>query len=788
MRIPWWQASLLFLLLAPDRLPAYKPGGGTAADAARAIVSARTGIPAAELTVANAATADFPLTGVRAEVFKIADPSGEIHPVAVDASGTEVDPEALEDRESRTYDAVYGKLDEELYGWIGRVDPAEPVPVAIWLEVPEHSGPTRPEVSSGPEAARVSEEELDILYAELDAARSAAIAEVAGPYADRLRSSGHTVELDATAPVLHATLPAGLVDDWAAEPEVRRVSLEHVYAEQLAIAGPSVGADLIHAQGINGRGVRLAQVEVGGRVALNNPFLPGVTQDGVDICGGVSGHSTAVAGIIVSTDGTERGIGFGAALRAYGSCNGNERELRRRSTAAADWGARALNLSFGRDAGRDVNAFDRFYDDLVQNRWRTVVISAGNNSDDPAVCGASATGTANVGSPGTAYNVITVGNFSNQLTVAPGDDVMARCSSWRDPDSRNGDREKPEIAAPGVNIFTTSPAAPWFDFFSGTSAAAPVVTGSIGLLLQRNPNLAPWPETIRALFMATAVHNIEGATRLSEVDGAGGIRVDLADRVVQGQAGGFGGRSYGCSTSRNLDVATMNLAAGVPVRVVISWDTNPGYLSYGRQPSADLDLRILNPAGGTVATSASWDNTSEIVEFTPATSGVYRLRVYRYRCALLWGNPKWLGWAWYQEPQPPARRGMTWAKTGHSFNFGADRFNCAGCNPYVGDALCTENHPILCIRPDGSPNPGLPVNFDDGWIGGNVGLSANVRGDQLLSLANADAICANTFGPGWAMAEFHHPGGGWGWSSRGNVNPAGRYWVHINDQPGNCWN
>jgi hypothetical protein len=315
-----------------------------------------------------------------------------------------------------------------------------------------------------------------------------------------------------------------------------------------------------------------------------------------------------------------------------------------------------------------------------------------------------------------------------------------------------------------------------------------VVTGAAGLLLQRDPGLAVWPETVKAVLMATALHNIEGATRLSEVDGAGGIRVDLADAVVRRQAGGYGGRSYSCSTSRNLDVATLNLTAGVPVRVVITWDTNPGYLSYRQQPSADLDLRILDPRGATIAGSASWDNTYEIVEFTPTTSGPHRLRVYRYRCALLWGNPKWLGWAWYQVPQPPVRRGMTWAKVGHSLAFGADRFNCAGCNPYTGDALCSALHPILCIRPDGSPNPGLPVNFDDGWIGGNVGLSPAIRGDQLLGVANADAVCATSFGPGWVMAEFHHPQGGWGWSSRGNVNPAGRYWVHINDQAGNCWN
>ena len=133
---------------------------------------------------------------------------------------------------------------------------------------------------------------------------------------------------------------------------------------------------------------------------------------------------------------------------------------------------------------------------------------------------------------------------------------------------------------------------------------------------------------------------------------------------------------------------------------------------------------------------------------------------------------------------------MTWAKLDHNFAFGTDRFNCAGCNAYQGDTLCSEAHQVLCHRPDGSPNPGLPINGNDGWVGGNVGLSPAIRGDQLLSLANANAVCANFFGPGWAMAEFHHPFGGWGWSSHGNVVAANgsRFWVYINDQAANCWN
>jgi hypothetical protein len=136
-----------------------------------------------------------------------------------------------------------------------------------------------------------------------------------------------------------------------------------------------------------------------------------------------------------------------------------------------------------------------------------------------------------------------------------------------------------------------------------------------------------------------------------------------------------------------------------------------------------------------------------------------------------------------------ARNGMTWAKIAHTAANGVDHVGCQGCNAYSGDTACSTALPLLCIRPDGAPVPaGVTVDFNDGWIGGNIGLSAPVRGDQLVSLANADLICQNAFGPGYQMAEFHHPSGGWSWSSRGNVDPATRFWVSINDQPANCWN
>jgi subtilisin family serine protease len=284
---------------------------------------------------------------------------------------------------------------------------------------------------------------------------------------------------------------------------------------------------------------------------------------------------------------------------------------------------------------------DRFYDSMVINQWRTVVKSAGNRG--AAGCDAGTDG--DVTSPGLGYNVITVGNFDDRNTFVWNDDVMAPCSSWRNPKSTRGDRQKPEVAAPGENINSTTISSPWTgDIGSGTSYAAPMVTGTVALLLQANSGLTEWPEAIKAILMTSALHNVEGSTRLSEYDGAGGIDASWAYYLARRTSGSnWGAQEYSCSSATDPDVTSMSLSSGKQFRATIAWDNDPNYSNYKSQPSADLDLQVIGPSGTVVANSSSYDNTYEIVDFTPSVSGTYKLRVKKYRCDY---NPKYLGWAW----------------------------------------------------------------------------------------------------------------------------------------------
>jgi len=151
-----------------------------------------------------------------------------------------------------------------------------------------------------------------------------------------------------------------------------------------------------------------------------------------------------------------------------------------------------------------------------------------------------------------------------------------------------------------------------------------------------------------------------------------------------------------------------------------------------------------------------------------------------------------------------ASRGMTWGYVNASdLPPDAVSVGCRGapalddlrwahdgvCNPYRGDTSCSASLPLLCYKADGSsPPPGVAgTDFYNGWAAGSVATTAAVSGSSLTSLQAANEVCRSTLGAGWRMAEFHDGKGGWGFTANGRVNTQSRFWVRINDQPGNCW-
>jgi hypothetical protein len=131
----------------------------------------------------------------------------------------------------------------------------------------------------------------------------------------------------------------------------------------------------------------------------------------------------------------------------------------------------------------------------------------------------------------------------------------------------------------------------------------------------------------------------------------------------------------------------------------------------------------------------------------------------------------------------PGKHGLTWglkaATQEMSFiahchgepKSSMDQLHNGSCDPYVGDTACGASLPVLCFNPTSR----------------SLALTKAIVGSELRSADSANTVCAGEFGANWRMAE-HHDGD---WGIAGNGLPpkdATRFWVAINDQPGNCWN
>ncbi len=151
-------------------------------------------------------------------------------------------------------------------------------------------------------------------------------------------------------------------------------------------------------------------------------------------------------------------------------------------------------------------------DDLLFSKpYYTVVWAAGNDRSD------SGDGTKNpdgpddtIGPEGVSKNVITVGAVSNVPNYTqPSDVKMSDFSNWGPTDDG---RIKPDLVGMGVGVFSSSVAnngaTDAYASLSGTSMAAPNVTGSLLLLQQlfnpRNGNKYMWSSTLKGLAIHTA--------------------------------------------------------------------------------------------------------------------------------------------------------------------------------------------------------------------------------------------------------------------------------------------
>ena len=382
-----------------DRLPsAFEPGqnqsGGTGGrrlapqelePIAIAIVATNNSLPVDLLTVTSSATAKLRLTGRSVHSFHIRDKrNGRRYDVTLDEKGNQVDEEYLRAQERAAHVAKYGKLETELAERLVGASPEDTIQVVIRLKVPPDTSDKPQDPSSESDNknwASLTEQEktaLEKKEEEYEKKRDDYLANRArkllAPVVDRFTNLGYKVTTDKYAPLIYVYLtPAAvkMVEQWE---EVVEISISGTGRSSLDVSRVTVGASYVENRGWTGTGVQVAQVELqGGRVlnntGQNNAWLAGVVQDQILVCATAGQHAVAVAGVIRCTNTLPpgaRGVAPGVTLWAGGTCGNLLSDAENRATAAADWGAKAINLSYnGTETNSDLTAHDRFFDRMV---------------------------------------------------------------------------------------------------------------------------------------------------------------------------------------------------------------------------------------------------------------------------------------------------------------------------------------------------------------------------------------------------------------------------------------
>jgi len=593
------------VLVALSRSTTAQEASSPRSQEAKSAISQITGIPADRFSVATEA----PLANTGITRFKARDNQGKIYGVSLDTSGNIVSQEAL----GRAMEAIdnqgfVGKLETELANLVNQRSNS-PINVVFWLK-----GTAAAPFRGNVETQAQYEANLETIKA-----RNTQIQQ---PVVNQLKANNQQIIYQSPyAPVLVTSATPSAIQSLAARSDVERVYLERVGAPRLNVSRVVVQANTVNARGFTGNGQRVGVVE-SGRIGTH-PNLPAAQRllCRPEATTAISGHKTNVAGVIQSTHATNRGIAPAITIVDGIGANFSFSEMIAATDCVINNGATAINMSFGYETNGVFDAFARYVDEVTYNTGRTISVAVSN------VCANK------MGSPEIAFNVLAVGAFGDNNTTSLGDDIAActapvNFSAFLDPNSPNGDREEPDIVAPGYAIRTTNTSGSFSDT-NGTSFAAPHVTGGVGLLRQRKPSLFTQAEEVRAIMMASARHNIEGASRLSERDGAGAIMLAAADTVAAGSLSNFYSNSGAAS---NFPInRTFTASAGQKVRVAIAWAHKMPAGNTSTQPTTDLDLQVF--CGGTfIGSSASYDNSYEIVEFTAGScpSG-YTAKINNFR-------------------------------------------------------------------------------------------------------------------------------------------------------------
>lgn len=308
-----------------------------------------------------------------------------------------------------------------------------------------------------------------------------------------------------TVPAVTATVGAEELQDLVDNPDIdyveRNVSFQLTDFETTSYTPPVNSAELMNwnydqvapntmwEQGFTGKGVKVAVVDSGISPHAELNIAGGVSTVGSGTNSNFAdnnGHGTHVAGIIAADSGNGSVVGMAPGVSLYAvktlgaDGKGNLADL----LEGLDWAIQnkmdIINLSLG---GEDDSPLLHNMVDQAYNQGILVVASAGNSSTP-----------SNIDQDTVGYPA----KYESVISVAAVDEYLNRAYF-----SSTG--PKVDVAAPGTNILSTYPKALGHDYvlMSGTSQAAPHVSGELALLKEKNPTASA--SALRSLLNTYAV-------------------------------------------------------------------------------------------------------------------------------------------------------------------------------------------------------------------------------------------------------------------------------------------
>lgn len=418
--------------------------------------------------------------------------------------------------------------------------------------------------------------------------------------------------------------------DYQLKPTIHQAS-QHVGAD--STTGTKSTA-FNHGSGFQGTGITIGIIEAEGVIDASSPHFDASRMQIVsDIVGPLKPdtHASLVTAIAAGKSVTFQGAtytGIVPEANVYITQAYNVESLFNCLDLLTDYQVNIINMSLGILNTTTYTSIDRDLDRFINRTGITCVVAAGNNA------GGYGDKSTYISSPGYALNCITVGNLETKSSGSSSKSApyaINASSSWEEPFALPN---KPDICAPGTWIRAVRSVTGSNPFYydlenkepSGTSFAAPIVTGVVAQMMQEHSAKIGNPQAVKAKIMNTANsaavsttnNSTQGNAFLREKSGAGLVN---AKNAMSGYAYKYA-KNHEAVESSFITQFTVNLAANQKIRATLAFSNkNTNVVIQNNSQYYNMDLRIIDANTGAILFAATQSrNNVEIAEYTTTTA------------------------------------------------------------------------------------------------------------------------------------------------------------------------